>query len=178
MIIPWYTEGMKIIVGLGNPGSEHENNRHNVGFMVIDRLAMEKDAWESKFGALILRSGDQMLVKPQSFMNNSGEAVSKVVNFYKVLTADLWVIHDDLDLPLGQYKIAAGIGPKVHNGVNSIEERLGTKDFWRVRVGVDNRPVGEARTPGDEYVLADFSADERIVIDGVIEKVIKELWPK
>lgn len=164
---------MKIVVGLGNPGERHANNRHNVGFMAVDRFAGIRDqksemGWESKFGALIQKSGDLMLVKPQTFMNNSGEVVSKMVNFYKVPTADLWVIHDDLDLGLGQYKIQVGVGPKVHNGINSIEEALGKNDFWRVRVGIDNRPTGSARTPGEDYVLADFTAEERQVIDRVI----------
>ena len=165
---------MKLIVGLGNPGDEHKENRHNVGFMVVDRLAEEAE-WESKFEALILKSRDCLLVKPQTFMNNSGTAVKKIMNFYKLNIDDLVVVHDDLDIRLAEYKIQEGVGPKVHNGLTSVEERLGTKDFWRVRVGVDNRPVGEARTPGDEYVLADFTSEEKEIIEGVIEKVVKEL---
>lgn len=165
---------MKLIVGLGNPGDEHKENRHNVGFMVVDRLAEEAE-WESKFEALILKSRDCLLVKPQTFMNNSGTAVKKIMNFYKLNIDDLVVVHDDLDIRLAEYKIQKGVGPKVHNGLTSVEERLGTKDFWRVRVGVDNRPVGEARTPGDEYVLADFTSEEKEIIEGVIEKVVKEL---
>lgn len=167
---------MKIVVGLGNPGERYANNRHNVGFMAVDKMADgewqmangQKPMRESKFGAMIQKSGDLMLVKPQRFMNNSGEVVREIVNFYKISTADLWVIHDDLDLPLGQFKIQAGIGPKVHNGVNSIEEALGKNDFWRVRIGIDNRPAGAARTPGEDYVLADFTEEERQVIDRVI----------
>lgn len=172
---------MKVVVGLGNPGEEYVNNRHNVGFMVIDELANgiwrmaygEKPSWESKFESLILKSADYLLVKPQMFMNRSGEAVAKLVNFYKVEWGDLWIVHDDLDIRLGEYKIQRGVGPKVHNGLTSVEEQLGRCDFWRVRVGVDNRPVGEARTPGDEYVLSDFTAGERKIVEGVIGKLVE-----
>lgn len=164
---------MKAVVGLGNPGEKYANNRHNVGFMVVDRLAGKDADWESKFESLILKSADYLLVKPQMFMNRSGEAVAKLVNFYKVGGGDLWIVHDDLDIRLGEYKIQRGVGPKVHNGLTSVEERLGTKDFWRARVGVDNRPVGEIRTPGDEYVLADFTAEERKIVEEIIGKLVE-----
>lgn len=164
---------MKVFVGLGNPGEAHANNRHNAGFMVVDRLAGEDADWESKFDSLILKSADYLLVKPQMFMNRSGEAVAKLINFYKATSGDLWIVHDDLDIRLGEYKIQKGVGPKVHNGLTSVEGRLGTANFWRVRVGVDNRPVGEARTPGDEYVLSDFTAEERKMVEGVIGKLIE-----
>ena len=174
---------MKVVVGLGNPGEKHANNRHNVGFMVVDKMAYGewhmanglKPIWENKFGAMVCKIGDLLLVKPQRFMNKSGEVVSEIVNFYKVSTADLWVCHDDLDIRLGEYKIANGVGPKDHNGLNSVEKSLGKADFWRVRVGTDNRPEGEARTPGEDYVLADFLPDEVKVIEAVIEKAVKEL---
>ncbi len=164
---------MKVFVGLGNSGEAHAHNRHNVGFMVVDRLAGENGDWESKFESLVLKSGDYLLVKPQMFMNRSGETVAKLINFYKVGSDDLWVIHDDLDIRLGEYKIQKGVGPKVHNGLTSVEERLGTANFWRVRVGVDNRPAGEARTPGDEYVLSDFTAEERKIVGGIIGKLVE-----
>lgn len=164
---------MKLIVGLGNPGIEHKNNRHNAGFMVVEKLA-EGD-FENKFEAEISRRGETLLVKPQTFMNRSGEAVAKIVSFYKIDMANLFLVHDDLDIRLGDYKIQLGIGPKVHYGLNSVEEKLGGKNFWRIRIGVDNRPVGEARTPGDEYVLADFSDEEKIIVNGVIEKAVKEI---
>ena len=166
---------MKLVVGLGNPGEAHAGNRHNVGFMMIDKMAGEGAEWESKFEALILKAKDYLLVKPQTFMNRSGEVVAKVANFYKVTTDDLMVVHDDLDIRLGEYKIQKGVGPKVHNGLTSVEERLGTANFWRLRVGVDNRPAGQARVPGDEYVLSDFTAEEKEISDGVIEKAVKEL---
>ena len=167
---------MKLLVGLGNPGEAHVGNRHNVGFMVVDRLAGEGAEWEPKFEALILKAKDYLLVKPQMFMNRSGEVVAKIANFYKVTIDDLVVIHDDLDIRLGEYKIQKGVGPKVHNGLTSVEERLGTADFWRLRIGVDNRiQNSEFRIQGEDYVLADFLPEEKTIIDGVIEKAVKEL---
>ena len=168
-------EKMKLLVGLGNPGEAHVGNRHNVGFMVVDRLAGEGAEWEPKFEALILKAKDYLLVKPQMFMNRSGEVVTKIANFYKVTIDDLVVIHDDLDIRLGEYKIQKGVGPKVHNGLTSVEERLGTANFWRLRVGVDNRLPGQARVPGDEYVLSDFTAEEKEISDGVMGEAVKEL---
>lgn len=144
---------MRMIAGLGNPGIDHQRNRHNAGFMVIDRLAaivLAEPVWEMKFDSLIFKFGDVLMVKPQLFMNRSGEAIARVTNFYKVSLSGLWVIHDDLDIRLGEYKIQMGVGPKIHNGMNSVEKQLGKTDFWRVRLGIDNRPEGEARMPGDE----------------------------
>ncbi len=173
---------MKIIVGLGNPGEKYAKNRHNVGFRVVDKLfAVDSRQlavrWESKFAALICKVGDTLLVKPQTFMNRSGEAVSQIVNFYKVPADDLIVVHDDLDIRLGEYKIQNGVGPKVHNGLTSVEEHLGKKDFWRIRVGVDNRPMtnGEWRMTGEDYVLSDFSSDEAIMIDKIIIEITGQL---
>ena len=139
-------------------------------------MAGEGVEWESKFEALILKAKDYLLVKPQTFMNRSGEVVAKIANFYKVTIDDLVVIHDDLDIRLGEYKIQKGVGPKVHNGLISVEEQLGTANFWRVRIGVDNRiQNSEFRIQGEDYVLADFLPEEKTIIDGVIEKAVKEL---
>lgn len=172
---------MKLIVGLGNPGEKYVKNRHNVGFRVIDELLavyslQSTVKMESKFEALICKVGDTLLVKPQTFMNRSGEAVSQVVNFYKVAVDDLTVVHDDLDIRLGEYKIQKGIGPKEHNGLASVEEYLGKKNFWRMRVGIDNRSENsEFRTAGEDYVLANFSTDEEKIIEKVINETISFL---
>ncbi|MBU1071203.1 aminoacyl-tRNA hydrolase, partial [Patescibacteria group bacterium] len=114
---------MKLIVGLGNIGEKYKNTRHNVGFMVVDELEKHKEDL-----------GKVMLVKPATFMNESGRAVAKMVRFYKLDLDNLYVVHDDLDLKLGEYKIQKGVGPKVHNGILSVEKELGDKEFWRVRV--------------------------------------------
>lgn len=153
---------MKIIVGLGNPGAKYKDNRHNVGYMVLDKLHNLKEV---------------RLSKSDTFMNESGIAVKKALNFYKLGAEDLVVIHDDLDIKLGEFKIQMACGPRQHNGVVSVEQELGTKDFLRVRVGVDNRSL-EPRTPGEKYVLEDFTEEERAILDGVIEKIVDELKVK
>lgn len=173
---------MKLIVGLGNPGEKYAKNRHNAGFLALDVLASKpefsnhKFQFTNKFESEILKSDDILLVRPQTFMNRSGVAVSQIVNFYKVSTDDLIVVHDDLDIKLGEYKIQEEVGPKVHNGVNSIEKCLGRKDFWRVRVGIDSRqPAAGSRQSGEDYVLEDFTGQEMEVIKQVSEKIIIDL---
>lgn len=172
---------MKLIIGLGNPGEKYSNNRHNVGQMLVDRLqstVYSHSSWENnrKLDAVVCspKSVDVLLAKPLAFMNDSGEAIQKLVNFYKVDLNDLYIVHDDLDIRLGAYKIQKGKGPKIHNGVNSVEESLGTPEFWRVRVGVDNRDT-KNRMPGEAYVLQDFTEDELEILNEVLSKVVKEL---
>lgn len=175
---------MKLIVGLGNPGEKYKNNRHNVGFMVVDALAnklasyqVNKLVWraEEKFNSLLATVSPQLvLVKPQTFMNDSGRAVQALVRWFKIKHDELYVIHDDLDIPLGGYKIQKGKGPKDHNGIISVSEKLGTEDYWRVRVGVDNRNP-ENRISGEQYTLEDFTKEEQIVLDGVIGEIAKRL---
>lgn len=154
---------MKLIVGLGNPGVKYQNNRHNVGQMAILELQPA-----TRIKGIIIKSSDR-------FMNDSGTFVKKMMDKYpNIKTSDLYVIHDDLDIPLGVYKIQFGKGPKVHNGLNDIYEKLGTSDFWHVRVGVDNRDP-ENRTKGQEYVLEDFTAEEKLILDRVIKQICNQL---
>lgn len=154
--------------------------------MVVDRLVESVKCkvdsqniafqFNKKFNAEMVQTKEYILVKPQTFMNNSGEAVAKICHFYKVKYEDLYVIHDDLDIALGEHKIQYAKGPRVHYGVNSIEEKLGTEDFWRVRVGVENREVrGNKGVPGEVYSLQDFQPEERETIGQVIGKITKEL---
>lgn len=168
---------MKIVAGLGNPGEKYKKTRHNVGFRVVEKLAEATEfKLEKKFEAEMAEIDGALLVKPQTFMNASGKTVSKLMNFYKIPVDDLWIVHDDLDIRLGEYKIQQGKGPKIHYGVNDIEEKLGRNDFWRVRVGVDNRASrSEPRDKGEKYVLAKFSEAETEIIDSAIEKIIREL---
>jgi peptidyl-tRNA hydrolase, PTH1 family len=168
---------VKLIVGLGNPGDQYHQTRHNVGFMVMDNLArMINGQWlmNKYVQSLVINHQSLVLAKPQSYMNKSGEAVKLLVSYYESKTSDITVIHDDLDIPLGEYKIQLGKGPKVHNGINSIEKSLGTEQFWRVRVGIDNRDP-ENRIPGDVYVLQKFSEDELKQINLVIQQIQKEI---
>ena len=146
---------MKLIVGLGNPGEAYAKNRHNVGHIVIDSLLQRN-----------LPKG--VLVKKTSvFMNESGEEVKKLLGSSD--PGNLYIIHDDLDISLGSYKIQKGKGPKLHNGILSVERELGREDFWRVRIGVENRK-GEG-VLGEEYVLQDFGEDELQTLKGVIDRV-------
>ncbi len=167
---------MKVIVGLGNPGKKYEGTRHNAGFFVVDALAaLYSLTWSmvKPVNSHVAKSGELFLVKPQTYMNDSGVAVSDVLSYYKVSVADLTVIHDDLDITLGEYKIQKGVGPKVHNGLLSIEEYIGV-DFTRVRVGIENRD-SENRIPGETYVLTPFSTHERTIMEATVGDVIKEL---
>ncbi|KKQ45176.1 MAG: Peptidyl-tRNA hydrolase [Candidatus Woesebacteria bacterium GW2011_GWA1_37_8] len=169
---------MKLIVGLGNVGENYINTRHNVGFLVVEKLAEKLGSeWliDKKFKSFTAKQGSLVIFsKPTNMMNNSGIAVQKLISFYHVQISDLWIIHDDLDIKLGQYKIQLGVGPKVHNGLNSVYEKLGNDKFWHVRIGVDNRD-GENRTPGETYVLQNFSEEEAQVLNDVIDKLVKEL---
>ena len=179
---------MKLLIGLGNPGAKYENNRHNIGFMVVDHLAQIQNSkfkiqnYSSKFKIeqTKIQIGDEkaLLAKPQSYMNLSGEAVAKIISYWKFDIGDLIVIHDDLDIPLGDFKIQKGVGPKNHNGILSVERALGTSDFWRVRIGIDNRANGEAglrMVPGERYVLQDFTSEERVIVNSLFPKICNRL---
>jgi len=177
---------MKIIVGLGNPGKEYEKTRHNAGFMAVDFLAQKNNLMWSlnkKFNAEIAEGGDYMLVKPQNFMNVSGVNVAAIMRYYKLipgglfgikkdadLTSVLTVIHDELDLNLGDYKISTNSGSAGHNGVQSIIDQLKTKNFKRLRLGI----ATEARKqiPGDKFVLMKFSDEELEKIKKVISETV------
>lgn len=158
---------MKLVIGLGNPGEGYKINRHNVGHMFVDFL-MEKllEDDTDKNGVKVF--------KTEVTMNESGLFVVKKVNFYKLPLGDLVVVHDDLDLKFGEFKIQFGVGPKVHYGVNSIEESLGDKNFWRLRIGVDARNL-EARIPGERYVLENFSEGELSQLKDVFVRCYTQL---
>lgn len=154
---------MKLIVGLGNPGKEYEKTRHNIGFMAVEDLRLKIEGfsnWKlsSPLEAEICRGHiascceDVILAKPQTFMNASGQSVKKLITNYKLLITDLLVIHDDLDLPLGTLRLTFGSGSAGHNGVQSIIDALGTKDFWRLRIG-----IGPKKGDAKQFVLKPFS---------------------
>ncbi len=153
---------MKLIAGLGNPGSKYQNTRHNAGFLLVDEL--EK-----------INFPDVVLFKPQLFMNRSGIEVKKLVKKYPLDRNELYVVHDDLDIPLGKFKITFGKGPKVHNGLKSIYEQLGTKDFWHIRIGIDNRQATGFSGTGEDYVLQSWRPQEREIVNKVIAEIIDGL---
>lgn len=151
---------MKLVVGLGNPGSKYVNTRHNAGFLVADKLS----------------DNDFLLLKPDKFMNRSGVVLKAFLKKHpKIEFKDIYMVHDDLDIELGKYKITFGKGPKVHNGLKSIYEQLGSKDFWHVRIGIDNRLKTGFKGTGEDYVLSNFRPEERIVVDRVIDQVVAAL---
>lgn len=165
----------KLFVGVGNPGENYAKTRHNVGFAILDKLAQELGILNyelnKKLQSEICNYLQLILAKPQTFMNSSGLAVKKLSTYYKVPPTNIWVIHDDLDLRLGEYKIQKGVGPKLHYGVKSIEKELKSKDFWRVRIGVDNRS-SDNRISGEEYVLQNFTNEEYKILEDVFDKIL------
>lgn len=168
---------MKVVVGLGNPGSEYANTRHNAGVLLIDYLGSRGQVlgssygWRKFYGIMVYKTKDIVLVKSADyFMNESGNVIRDLAKIYNLEPKTLYIAHDDLDLQLGEFKIQFGKGPKLHNGIEAIENALGTVDFWRVRIGVDAR-IPEGRIPGEQYVLQNFSLEERRVLDKVLEDI-------
>ena len=176
---------MKIITGLGNPGKKHQFTRHNIGFSVIEFL---RDEWEQsanfsswsdnkKFQARISEgnwNGEKIiLAKPLTFMNNSGEAVSLLMNFYKVEPSDLIVIHDEIDLTFGNYKVQKDKSAAGHNGIKSIIEKIGSQNFTRVRVGVGKEDKSKQ---GDtaRFVLNSFGFLEKFKLKDLKHKILEE----
>jgi PTH1 family peptidyl-tRNA hydrolase len=174
--------GMKFIFGLGNPGEKYAQTRHNVGFRVVDALAKKIDAGDlvakDKFRAEIVKQDEVLLGKPQTYMNQSGQAVRSILDFYQIDIkkefSDLFVIHDDLDIELGRFKVQFGVGPKVHHGLQSIYQYLKTDQFWHVRVGIDGR-AGDRTIPGEAYVLQNFLPTELELFNTTVEQVVTEL---
>jgi len=161
---------MKIIVGLGNPGAKYAHNRHNVGFMFADFLLAEGDSFISDkylLSEVAGKKSDIILAKPQTFMNKSGDAVRKLIERFG--SSELIIVHDDLDIPFGKYKIQMQ-GPKAHNGITDIQNKLQTMDFLRIRIGVDDRP-SENRMVGEEYVLQDFTEQEQTRLPEIFKEI-------
>jgi PTH1 family peptidyl-tRNA hydrolase len=160
---------MKMIVGLGNPGKEYENTRHNIGFMVIDDYAKRYNiTFKTKYNGLfakVYRNGEYyVLLKPLSFMNLSGTVVRKFANYFKIKPEDILVIHDDLDMPVGKIKIKAKGSSGGHNGIKNIIENLGTEEFAHFKVGIDNNK--EITTK--DYVLGKFNKIELDKLNKII----------
>jgi PTH1 family peptidyl-tRNA hydrolase len=172
--------GMKLVVGLGNPGAEYRETRHNVGFQVIDELARRWDAgsWRDSFESLVVktvRDGEPVLLcKPLTFMNLSGRAVAGVAGFYKVPVEDLLVVTDDVALPLGRLRARRGGSDGGHNGLRSVAQSIGTQGYARLRIGVGRGEIqrpdgGVAGRPGMvDHVLGRFRPDERETISAAI----------
>lgn len=174
------TSFMSVIVGLGNPGREYDGTRHNIGFAVLDKYREDNKFpdWKSsdKFQALIsedFRGGKKiLLVKPQTFMNNSGDSLQAVQHFYKCLTSDFLVIHDELDLPFGEIKDKRGGGSAGHNGLKSIIAHIG-EDFRRIRIGIKTDQL--AKIDSADFVLAKFTGSEKKQLPKILTETLSKI---
>ena len=168
---------MKVLVGLGNPGEQYKYNRHNIGFSVVDEIASKysQTTWVKKFHGRFCQCLTEdkkfLLLKPGTFMNNSGHSVAAIMAFYKLNVSDLIVLHDDLDLSVGQVKIKQKGGHAGHNGIRSIHQALGDQ-YTRIRVGIGH--PGN-KTEVSSYVLSDFTKSDKIQIDGFIKDCISSI---
>ncbi|MBI3879989.1 MAG: aminoacyl-tRNA hydrolase [Verrucomicrobia bacterium] len=172
-------ENQHLIVGLGNPGDQYAHTRHNAGFMVADALAGRwRSKWtlEKKFNARIARGefggGRVILCQPQTYMNDSGEAVAAVMNFFKIGAARLMLVVDDADLPLGEIRLRERGGTGGHHGLESVEAHVGSPDYARQRIGIGRRD-GAREITG--HVLGTFGADEREILGKVLERAADQL---
>jgi peptidyl-tRNA hydrolase, PTH1 family len=169
---------MKLIVGLGNPGRSYARNRHNIGFICLSHFArtegikFDKKKGLARIGTGVVDNNKVVLSRPQTFMNNSGRSVSRLVDKFDVDLNDLIVIHDDLDLPLAKIRIGHGSSSGGHKGINSIIQELGTQDFIRIRIGI-GRPNKTQISEDDiiAYVLSDFTPAEKRAIDKIVPQV-------
>lgn len=167
----------KLIIGLGNPGVEYQNTRHNVGFMALDKLnetyglSNFQTKFNSEYVELAIKNHKAILLKPLTYMNLSGQAIAKVMQFYKIPLKDLIVIHDDIDLEVGKIRVKTGGSSGGHNGLKSIDELIG-KEYQRIRIGV-SRPTGLQVV--STHVLAKFKEEERNIIDNSILAIIENI---
>jgi PTH1 family peptidyl-tRNA hydrolase len=168
-----------LIIGLGNPGDEYVRTRHNIGFMAVDAIAARHHCggWKKKFKGLIAAADTFLLLKPQTFMNNSGEAAVEAARFYQLPPQRVIVFHDDIDLQPGQVKIKQGGGAGGHNGLKSLDAHIGA-DYWRVRLGVGRPVTGDPAAKGDavlHYVLNPFSKADQAWLQPLIAMLADEL---
>jgi len=183
---------MKLIVGLGNPGEKYEKTRHNAGFLAVDKMADNfqfpsfefRRTFNAEISQDIIGSEKVILVKPQTFMNNSGEAVKAILDYYKIGPESVIVIHDDLDIAIGEYKVSKNRGSAGHRGVQSIIDYFGTKDFTRARIGIGIKYVGLAvlfkeedhkKIPVEKFVLQRFSDEEMLTLEKILDEIANNI---
>jgi len=173
---------MKLIVGLGNPGRSYARNRHNIGFICIRHFArtqgikFDKKKGLARIGTGKVAGNEVILARPQTFMNNSGRSLSRLVKKFNVNLDDIMVIHDDLDLPPAKIRLSHGSGSGGHKGINSIIQEIGSQDFIRLRVGI-GRPDKPQISEDDiiAYVLSDFTPDEKKAIDKIVPTICEAI---
>lgn len=163
-----------MLVGLGNPGKEYAKTRHNIGFIFLDYLAekfnftFKQSRWQADFSKETLWDRQVILLKPLTFMNRSGQAVGEACRYHQIEPSEVLVIHDDLDLELGKIRLVTNRGTGGHNGIRSIVEHLGTKDFMRLRVGIGRPQVKEEVS---NYVLNRFASEEQALVQQALENI-------
>lgn len=161
---------MRLIVGLGNPGKEYENTRHNIGFNVIDcyldknNLKLDKNKFGGLYTKTTINKEEVIFLKPQRYMNLSGEVVKKILDFYKISPSNVLIIHDDLDLPVGKIKLKTNSSSGGHNGIKDIEKNLGTKEYKRLKIGISNNKLSDTK----DYVLGKFNSEEKKILNDTI----------
>lgn len=164
---------MKLIVGLGNPGKEYEKTRHNVGFMAIDKIAeyfnvsITKQKFCGLYGELYINNEKIILLKPEKYMNLSGEVVRDYVNFFKIKLEDILIIHDDLDTSIGKIRLRYKGSSGGHNGLKNIQMHLSSQEYKRVKIGISN----DKNKSTKDYVLGNFSKDDFILLKDIIDKM-------
>jgi PTH1 family peptidyl-tRNA hydrolase len=173
---------MKLIVALGNPGLRYSETRHNAGVIVLDEIAAEfrfpTTELNLKFRALMtdkVIEGEKIIIaKPQDYMNKSGEVVKKIMDYFEIPLENLIVLHDDLDIELGKFKVAENSSAAGHNGVQDIIDKLGTQKFKRIRIGIEGEEKRKERVmPGDAFVLQDFSSEEIKIVKNLAGEISK-----
>lgn len=166
---------MKLIVGLGNPGKNYENTRHNLGFMVLEKYFKKRNINnpKEKFGGIyyetVIENEKVLFLKPQKYINLSGEVLKRYIDFFKLKTEDILIIHDDLDTPCGSVKVKPSGGSGGHNGLKDIEKNIGTKEYRRVKLGISNNKDLDTK----DYVLGKLSGNDKDLINQAIDKTVE-----
>ena len=166
---------MKLIVGLGNPGREYVKTRHNVGYMAIEQIAdfvgaeFNKKKFNGTYADFTYDGEKYLLLKPEKYMNLSGEVIRDYVNFFKIDLSDILIIHDDLDTPIGTYRLRYKGGNGGHNGLKNIEENLNTKNYKRIKIGISNNKLMDTK----DYVLGKFSKEDLDLLDKVFKDIVE-----
>jgi PTH1 family peptidyl-tRNA hydrolase len=171
---------LRLVAGLGNPGREHADTRHNAGFWYADKLAARLGAsftHESRFASAVARTGDVRIAKPLTYMNASGRAVAALARFFGFLPGEILVVHDELDLRPGEVKLKLGGGVAGHNGLRDIQAQLGSAEFWRLRVGIGHpRDSPLPQQAVVDYVLRPPRPEERAAFESALERAL-DAWP-
>lgn len=167
---------MKLILGLGNPEKKYESTRHNLGSFILEKFILSKNLpplhLQKKLNSKVGEWSKNILAIPTEYMNNSGISAKKISSFYKIAPENIYVIHDDLDLPVGEWRLQFDRGPAGHNGVKSIIDHLGSRTFWRLRIGIAHPQISQS---AEDYVLQPFNKEEKEQINKIIPEILDKI---